>query len=50
LVVRALKHLIITRDKRLGFLMLAGAATQMAALVRNCWMAMDPGQTPAEKE
>jgi GT2 family glycosyltransferase len=39
LLLRALKHLVMTRDKRLGFLMVAGAATQMAELVRSCWAA-----------
>jgi GT2 family glycosyltransferase len=37
LLMRALKHFVLTRDKRLGFLMVAGAAMQMAALLRNCW-------------
>jgi hypothetical protein len=37
LLARGLKHLVITRDKRLGFLMVAGAAAQMASLVRMWW-------------
>jgi hypothetical protein len=37
LLARAFKHLVITQDKRLGFLMVVGAAEQTAALVRNCW-------------
>jgi GT2 family glycosyltransferase len=37
LVARALKNLLVTRDKRLGLLMIAGAAKQMAFLLRNCW-------------
>jgi GT2 family glycosyltransferase len=39
LLMRAMKHLVITRDKRLGFLMVKGAAMQVAALARNCWAA-----------
>jgi GT2 family glycosyltransferase len=37
LLMRALKHFVLTRDKRLGLLMVGGAAMQMAALLRNCW-------------
>ena len=50
LLARAMKHLIITRDKRLGFLMLAGSAAQMLALVRNCWAVTASSQTPAAKQ
>ena len=34
LLARALKHLVITRDKRLGLLMAVSAVVQMASLVR----------------
>jgi Glycosyl transferase family 2 len=50
ILARALKHLVITRNKRLGLLMVAGAAMQTATLVRNCWTATTRTKVPAAKE
>lgn len=35
LLARALKHLILTHDKRLGFLMIGAAAAQLVSLIRS---------------
>jgi GT2 family glycosyltransferase len=50
LLARALKHLAVTRDKRLAFLMIAAAAIQVAALIRIGWAVANSAQTPATKE
>jgi GT2 family glycosyltransferase len=42
LIARASKHLVVTRDKQLGLLMIAGAGAQMKALLRDCWVAIRP--------
>ena len=37
LLARALKHLILTHDKRLGFSMIGAAAAQLFSLIRSLW-------------
>ena len=49
LLARAIKHFVITRDKRLGFLMLVGAAAQMVEMARNHRLATTSSGTPAAK-
>jgi glycosyltransferase involved in cell wall biosynthesis len=46
LLARALKHLVVTHDKRLGFLMAASAATQMGSLIRVCWLSLSTASRP----
>jgi Glycosyl transferase family 2 len=50
LLARALKHLIVTNDKRLALLMVTAAGAQLAALVRIVWTAKSSPNTPAARE